>query len=88
MFRRNQPPRAGRAVPDESIEARLRALGYLLDQRGYSTQGLCILEVASGFEVTGLKIPERGAAYDLALYTEHIPAVELTALLGQLREQG
>jgi hypothetical protein len=88
MFRRNQPPREGRTVPDGSNEARLRALGHLLDQRGYDGRGLCILEVADGFEVTGLKIPERGAAYELAQHTEHIPAAELATLMAHLRQQG
>lgn len=82
MFRRNQPPRAERAIPDGSNEARLRALGYLLDQRGYSPRGLCILEVGDGFEVTGLKLPALGQ------HTEHIPAADLAALVAQLREQG
>ena len=53
MFRRPTPP-PPRVVPPESHEARLRALGYLLDQRGYDRHGLCILEVDDGFEVNGL----------------------------------
>ena len=82
MFRRKPPaPRA------ESNEARLRALGYLLDQHGYVTEGLCILEVGGGFEVTGLRVPARGAAYDLTQQTVHIPASELTTTLQQRAAQ-
>ena len=68
----------------ESNEARLRALGVLLDRRGYQPEGLCLLEVNGGFEVTGLTIPERGAAYDLAQRSEHISAAELDAAITQL----
>ena len=38
-----------------------------------------------GFEVTGLTIPERGAAYDLAQRTEHITVAELEATIKQLK---
>lgn len=86
MFRRTPPPSpASRVVPDDSNEARFRALGYLLDAQRYSTHGLCILEVAGGFEVTGLKIPERGAAYDLVQYTTQITASEVVAAIEQSR---
>jgi hypothetical protein len=79
MFRGRQP---GTRRP-ESNEARLRALGVLLDRRGYQSEGLCLLEVNGGFEVTGLTIPERGA-YDLAQRTEHISVAELDAAIKQL----
>jgi hypothetical protein len=69
----------------ESNEARLRALGVLLDRRGYQSEGLCLLEVNGGFEVTGLTIPERGAAYDLAQRTEHISGAELETTIKQLK---
>ena len=69
----------------ESNEARLRALGVLLDRRGYQPDGLCLLEVNGGFEVTGLTIPERGAAYDLAQRSEHISVAELDATIKQLK---
>lgn len=86
MFRRTPPPSTtSRVVPDDSNEARLRALGYLLDAQRYSTHGLCVLEVAGGFEVTGLKIPERGAAYDLVQYTTRITASEVAATIEHLR---
>jgi hypothetical protein len=81
MFRRRP------SVPRrrESNEARLRALGVLLDRRGYQPEGLCLLEVNGGFEVTGLTVPERGAAYDLAQRSEHIAAAELHATIAQLK---
>jgi hypothetical protein len=66
-------------------EIRLRALGHLLDERGYELSGLCILTVGEGFEVTGLRVPQRGAAYDLEQHTESIAAEELTAVVAQLR---
>lgn len=66
-------------------EARLRALGYLLDERGYELAGLCILTVGDGFEVTGLRVPQRGAAYDLEQHTEMIEVEELAAIIAQLR---
>ena len=79
IFRRT--PATPRA---ESNEARLRALGVLLDRHGYVTEGLCILEVGGGFEVTGLTIPERGAVHELTQQTRHIPPSELTATIQQL----
>ena len=81
MFRRRAPGPRRR----ESNEARLRALGVLLDRRGYQPDGLCLLEVNGGFEVTGLTVPERGAAYDLAQRSEHISATELDATIEQLK---
>jgi len=66
-------------------EARLRALGYLLDERGYELAGLCILTVGDSFEVTGLRVPQRGAAYDLEQRTEVIEAEELATVTARLR---
>ncbi len=66
-------------------EVRLRALGHLLDERGYELAGLCILTVGDSFEVTGLRVPQRGAAYDLEQYTEMIEVEELDAIVAQLR---
>jgi hypothetical protein len=66
-------------------EVRLRALGHLLDERGYELGGLCILTVGDGFEVVGLRVPQRGAAYDLEQHTEMITADELSAVATQLR---
>ncbi len=66
-------------------EVRLRALGHLLDERGYELAGLCILTVRDGFEVTGLRVPLRGAAYDLEQYTEMIEAADLETTAARLR---
>lgn len=66
-------------------ETRLRALGHLLDERGYERDGLCILTVGEDFEVTGLQVPQRGAAYDLVQHTERVTAAELTAIEARLR---
>ena len=66
-------------------ELRLRALGQLLDERGYELEGLCILTVGDGFEVTGLRVPQRGAAYDLEQDTEMIEAEKLATLITQFR---
>lgn len=71
--------------PKERHEQRLRALGQLLDRRGYERDGLCILAVDGGFEITGLRVPERGAAYDLAPQTDRVTAAELDAALARLR---
>lgn len=68
-----------------SHELRLRALGRLLGERGYEVAGLCILTVSDGFEVTGLRVPQRGAAYDLEQHTELIGGEELEAVMAQLR---
>ncbi len=69
----------------ETNERRLRALGYLLDQRGYEREGLCILAVGDGFEVSGLGVPSRGAAYDLAARGDSISAEELADAQSRLR---
>ncbi len=73
IFRRREQPTIGH-------EERLRALGTLLDERGYEREGLCILALAGGFEVTGLRIPQRGAAYDLEQQTELFTTAELDEL--------
>jgi hypothetical protein len=88
MFRHrplaSSPPPPARSVADDSLEARLRALGHLLDQRGYIPQGLCVLEVDDGYEVNALQMPA-GAAYGLAQQSETIPAAELAATIALLR---
>jgi hypothetical protein len=70
----------------DSHEQRLRALGRLLDERRYERDGLCIIAVGDGFAVSGLRVPARGAAYDLALEEENVSAEELAALIGRLRD--
>jgi hypothetical protein len=72
--------------PKDNHERRLRALGYLLDRRGYERDGLCILAVGDGFEVAGLGVPPRGAAYDLAARGERISDEELADALARLRD--
>jgi hypothetical protein len=59
-----QPQPPGPVAPANSIEARLGALGRLLDERGYAFEGLCVLAVNDGFEVYGLR-HERSEAYTL-----------------------
>lgn len=89
MFRHKpvaaSPPPAPRIVPDESVEARLQALGHLLDQRGYIARGLCVLEVDAGFEVSALKVPQGGAIYGLEQETALIAATEIAAAVARLR---
>jgi hypothetical protein len=43
------------STEDRRHEARLRALGQLLDDLGYLEDGLVVLAVADGLEVTGLR---------------------------------
>ena len=69
-------------------EQRLCALGHLLDQRGYERDGLCVLAVGEGFEVSGLRIPARGAAYDLAHEADQITAAEVEDALAHLGKRG
>ena len=83
MIFRRKPPSAGRELP-ASHELRLRALGRLLDQRGYSGTGLCILAVEGGFAVSGLSVPPGGAGYGLAECDEQIEAAELAAVVARL----
>jgi hypothetical protein len=83
MFRKPPPP-TPRAVPPESHEARLRALGALLDRRGYATEGLCILEVAGEFVVSGLAVHPGQPLHDGPTLTETIGAAELAAALAAL----
>lgn len=66
-------------------ESRLRALGHLLDERRYVRDGLCILAVGDDFEVTGLRVPPRGAAYDLVQQTELITDADIAATAERLR---
>lgn len=80
MFRNRSKPRDFR---EDSVEARLRALGHLLDARGYRAEGLCVLAVDDGFFINGMKIPERGAAYSLAQEGETIEGAEIAAALAQ-----
>ena len=87
MFRRQPPQPAQSTAPvrdPDSAQARLEALGYLLDRGGYTTRGLCILEVDGGFLVNGLKTAERGAAPDLEQVAENIGSDEITAAIAQL----
>jgi hypothetical protein len=56
IFRAKAQPQApGLVAPATSLEARLAALGRLLDERGYAFEGLCVLAVNDGFEVYGLR---------------------------------
>lgn len=70
---------------DNGLRAQLNALGYLLEQRGYTSQGLCIIAVEDGFVVNGLKIPPLGEAYGFEEARETIEATELTAAMARVR---
>lgn len=76
-----------RRPPRDTHERRLRALGLLLDERGYERDGLCILAIEGGFAVTGLRVPTRGAAYDLAQHTETVSIAEIEALMARFRDR-
>ncbi len=82
MFRRPTPS-PPRVVPPESHEARLRALGYLLDQRGYDQHGLCILEAEGGFEINGL--PPRLGPPAVDQQSTYFTADELRAAIAALQ---
>ncbi len=87
MFRRQPPPPAkstAHARDPDSAQARLEALGYLLDRGSYTTRGLCILEVDGGFLVNGLKTAERGAVPDLEQAAENIGPDEIARTIAQL----
>lgn len=87
MFRRPPPPPPKSTAPardPDSAQARLEALGYLLDRGGYTMQGLCILEVDGGFLVNGLKTAERGVAPDLEQAAENIGSDEIARTIAQL----
>jgi hypothetical protein len=75
-----------RRPPRDTHERRLRALGALLDERGYERDGLCILAIEGGFSVTGLQVPPRGATYDLVQHTETVSTAEIDALAARFRE--
>ena len=80
MFRK--PPLPTRpALRSDSLEARLQALGCLLDRRGYAAHGLCILAVGDGFEVTGLLTKEGVGVLEQDPQAETITAAELAAAL-------
>lgn len=83
MFRKPPSPIA-RVVPPDSHEARLRALGILLDQRGYAAHGLCILEVGGDLVVNGLPVRSGEATFAAANQTETITAAELAAIIAAL----
>ena len=87
MFRRQPPPPGRPTAPardPDSAQARLEALGYLLDRGGYTTRGLCILEVDGGFLVNGLKTAERGAVPDLEQAAENFGPDEIARTIAQL----
>ena len=88
MFRRQPPPQPARptapARDPDSAQARLEALGYLLDRGGYTMQGLCILEVDGGFLVNGLKAAERGAVPDVEQAAENFGPDEIARTIAQL----
>ena len=71
----------------DTHERRLRALGLLLDERGYERDGLCVLAIDGGFSVTGLRVPPRGSQYDLAQHTETIRAEEVEAVAARFRDR-
>lgn len=91
MFRRKPPPpsRPERDPVEEaqSLTARLRALGALLEANHYSERGLCILAQGGGFVVTGFVVPERGAAYSLVHRTMEFDEATIASTLAQLREE-
>ena len=64
------------STEDHRHEARLRALGQLLDDSGYVADGLAILAVAGGLEVTGLRRAPLPGSNPLraALRRETLPA--------------
>jgi hypothetical protein len=80
MFRKREEPAARRPLPG-SHEARLRALGLLLDRAGYADHGLCILEVAGDFVVSGLLVQPGQATFAATARTETITAAELAAVV-------
>jgi len=86
IFRR--PPRDTQEPTPATHERRLRALGLLLDERGYERDGLCILAIEGGFSVTGLRVPPRGAAYDLVQHTDTVDTAEIEALMARFRDRG
>jgi len=76
-----------RRPPRDTHERRLRALGLLLDERGYERDGLCILAIDGGFSVTGLQVPPRGATYDLVQHTETVSTAEIEAVATRFRDR-
>jgi hypothetical protein len=75
---------AGKGGAIGELEVRLRVLGRLLDRRGYTAEGLCLIEVDGGFVATGLRVPERGAAYALAQETLEVGPADLAAEVAAL----
>jgi len=76
-----------RRTPRDTHERRLRALGLLLDERGYERDGLCILAMEGDFSVTGLRVPPRGANYDLVQHTETVRTEEADAVAARFRDR-
>jgi hypothetical protein len=72
----------GRTFDENSIEARLQAIGYLLDREGYIPPGLCILGVEEGFVVHGLQ--EAGDRH-YALQTLTVEQPTLASAIKRLR---
>ena len=85
IFRR--PPRDTQEPTSATHERRLRALGLLLDERGYERDGLCILAIDGGFSVTGIQVPPRGATYDLVQHTETVSTAEIEAVALRFRDR-
>lgn len=83
MFRKQSPSVSRKPAPD-SHEARLRALGILLDRGGYAAHGLCILEVAGDLVVSGLPVQPGVATFAAISRTETITAAELATVIATL----
>lgn len=78
MFRRDQAP-VGRQVPPDSLEARLGALGRLLERQGFQLPGLCIMRTETGFIVHGPRSASRVLGQAHVLRSTALHGDEVTA---------
>lgn len=76
--------RETRLVLNDSIEARLHALGVVLDTYEYTGGGLCILTAEGGFIVHGLRVVEHRLGYAVGPRTVTVEDTEIAATLARL----
>lgn len=86
IFRRG-PASEGRQVPPDSLEARLGALGSLLDRQPLLLPGLCIMGTETGYIVHGYPAAVRDPGQAPVPRSIVLHADEVTAEVAKLRSR-
>lgn len=84
IFRRG-PASEEREVPSDSLEARLGALGRLLDRQSFLLPGLCIMGAETGYIVHGYPAARLGLGLAPGPRAVVLHADEVTAEVAAVR---